>query len=151
MRKACEKQKQEADVSLSLTNLAPRLITFNLENNTKISASDLINCSRTVPVTNINRKSVITRRKKRKIGSDLLEQIENIKTKRNLYQDRNYYEDKIFVKDISNIQDKVNELNGAGNLNTYLEIDLSSDEEKDKNNINNEIAELDIGECEWND
>ena len=149
MRKACE--KQEADASLSLTNLAPPLITFNLENNTKISASDLINCSRTVPVTNINRKSVITQRKKRKIGSDLLEQIENIKTKRNLYQDRNYYEDKDFGKDISNIQDKANELNGARNLNPYLEIDISSDDEKDKNNINNEIAELNNGECEWND
>ena len=90
------------------------------------------------------------------LGSDL-EQIDILKTKRNLYQDRKFYEDEDFGKDISNIQDKAKELNGARNLNPYL-IDICSDDEKDKDNIedkdniDNEIADLNNnGECEWND
>ena len=91
-------------------------------------------------------------RKKRKIGSDLLEQN---KTKRNLCEDRKFNEDEDFGK----------ELNGARNLSPV--IDICSNQppiptEPDdveilepgtirKDNIDNEIADLNNnGECEWN-
>ena len=92
-------------------------------------------------------------RKKRKIGSDLLEQN---KTKRNLCEDRKFNEDEDFGK----------ELNGARNLSPVIDIcsnqppnPVDGDDVEilepgtiHKDNIDNDIADLNNnGECEWND